>query len=164
MNRGTAVIITIVIIITTIIIITVSEHLEWGNCHMTRASCYVSQGLCIVWSDRRDNGCPPWTEKRMCGPVLKESTTWGRGKKKTGPSLHTVSESTVTWAVEPDSTSVQNRCTIVSWPCVLSVCVCGSHCIKTNKYQPLYHSSTLGQVGTVPCYIKKGDNIYIFNT
>lgn len=75
-EHSMAVIITIIIAInttTTTIIVTVSEHLEWGNCHMARASCCVSKakGLCIVWSDRRIDGCPPWTEKEALCPALK---------------------------------------------------------------------------------------------
>lgn len=83
-----------------------------------------------------------------------------------------VKESAETWAAEPDSTSVQNRCTIVSWPCEYKcLCICVSHCIKTNYYQPLYHSSALLGRDSAMLLLKekkkkkkKGDSIYNLNT
>lgn len=155
------------------------------NCHMTRASCCVSKGLCIVWSDRRDNGCPPWTEKKTKTKKGSWSSTQGeydqpgeegRGwgdidfkkeeKNKTKREFgggrgrlgipYRRAQKPERWSL----TAHQSKGKKV-YNSQLALWVHVSQCIKTNYYQPLDRSSTLGQVGTVPWYIKKKKYLHL---
>lgn len=111
------------------------------------------RGLCIVWSDRRDNGCPPRTEERL---LLQRSRRVRPGGENKNGVVSARGRAQKPEQEEPDSTSVQNRCTIVSWPCEYK-CLCVYVCHTALKLSITNHSTTQQhcQVGTVPCYIKK---------